>query len=120
MAHHTPKWIGEIDLWAVLLCPVLAVWMLRYPQHRRLPLLAYTWGFVILFLMKMNWDWGAHDEVIFSQSFGRYALVLFPLTILVADRSRWWPERLKRAIPVLLVLGVLIWSARHVMVLSGP
>lgn len=120
MVHHTPEWMTLFDPWAMMLCLPLGLLMLRYPQHRRLPLVVYTWGYLILFLGKMNWEWGT-DEIIFTQSFARYALSLFPLIVMVVDGYRRTPRRFRNLFGLALgVLGFLLFSGLSVAGLPGP
>jgi hypothetical protein len=87
---------------------------LRYPLHRRLPLIAYTWGSFIIFVTKLNWGWGTSDPT-FTQSFARYSLVLFPLMVMAADRIRLMP-RWKRVIAIGILVAGLVWfSALHAL-----
>lgn len=121
--HFVRQWphsIYDTDLLALAMCLVLGVLMLRYPRHRRLPMVAYTWLYLLLFLTKINLN---HDtqEITYSQSFGRYALALFPLTIMVADGLR----RIRsRRVRFACVAGgwllLFVFSARHVLYLIGP
>jgi hypothetical protein len=109
----------NIDLWAITLCILLALLTLRYQQHRRLPLMLYTFGYLLVFLSKLNWRWGTH-EVMFTQSFARYSLALFPLTVLAADglrHARFW-GRIGMVLVILFALAVL--SGLYVFALTGP
>ncbi len=64
--------------------------MLRYPRYRRLPVLAYSFGYALVFAAKLNYLHGT--TVVFgTQSYSRYTLTLFPLTIFIADRLRHFP-----------------------------
>ena len=87
--------------------------------HRRLPLIAYNFGFILFFVSKVNYAYGTHD-VIFTQSYGRYALALFPLTIMIADGLRSMTPILRVIGVALLVLGIIAFSALYVLALTGP
>lgn len=96
---------------------VLGLVMLRV--HRRLPLLAYTFGFWLVFTTKMNWVWGT-DVIYYSQSFSRYTLVLFPLAVVLAEALRsgtFWGRLIGVGAMLLLLLG---FSALFVLALIGP
>jgi len=121
--HFVRQWphsLYDADLLTLAVSLALGVLMLRYPRHRRLPMVAYTWMHLLLFLSKVNLTQGT-QEVTHSQSFGRYALVLFPLTIMVADGLRQIrSERVRFACVVGGSLLLLVFSARHVLYLIGP
>jgi hypothetical protein len=119
---HLPGSLIETDLIALFLVFGLAVWMLRDPVHgwrRNWPLVVYTWGYALIFLCKVNWQHKT-DHITFTQSFARYALALFPLTIFFADRLRSLAPGRRRAALISLVVLALIFSARHVLYLAGP
>jgi branched-subunit amino acid ABC-type transport system permease component len=73
---HLPGSLIETDLIALFLTLGLAAGMLRYPPHRRLPMVVYTWGYALIFVSKVNWLYGT-DRVTFTQSFALRAS-LFP------------------------------------------
>lgn len=105
------------DSWAFVVSFVLGLVMLRV--HRRLPLLAYTFGFWLVFTTKMNWVWGT-DVIYYSQSFSRYTLVLFPLAVVLAEALRsgtFWGRLIGVGAMLLLLLG---FSALFVLALIGP
>ncbi len=121
--HFVRQWphcLYDADLLALIVSLTLGVLQLRHPRLRQLPLLSYTWLHLLLFLSKINQDHFT-GEVTYSQSFGRYTLVLFPLTILLADKLRSIPSQRLRLICLLgLTSGLLLFSARHVLYLIGP
>ena len=108
-----------LDLWALLVALILALVALRFPRHRRLPLIGYTFGFILLFVSRINYYYGTHD-VMFTQSFGRYTLTLFPLTVLVADGIRSTTPLVRVIAVALLLLGFFIFSAFYLLALTGP
>ncbi len=121
------RWIAENfsdalrspDSWAFVGAFALGLVLLRVKRHRRLPLLAYTFGFWLVFTTKMNWMWGT-DIVYYSQSFSRYTLVLFPLWVLLGDALRsgtFWGRIVGVGALLLLLLG---FSALFVLALVGP
>ena len=73
----------------------------------------------MLFASRINYYYGTH-EVIFTQSFGRYTLVLFPLTIMVADGIRSTTPLVRVMAVALLLLGFFIFSAFYLLALTGP
>ncbi len=75
--------------------PILIAWK----PHRRPAMLGYTLGHLAVFVSKINWEYGT-QTVLHTQSLARYTLVLFPVTIMVADIVR----RLGR-FPRLLAFG---------------
>ncbi|MFN8452804.1 MAG: hypothetical protein U0521_30390, partial [Anaerolineae bacterium] len=98
---------------------ILSFIALRFPRHRRLPLVAYNFGFILLFASRINYFYGTHD-VMFTQSFGRYSLALFPLTFLVADGLRSTTPLLRVLGVGALLIGIIVLSALYVLALSGP
>ncbi len=118
--RQLPYSIYNTDLLAIAVSLVLGVLMLGLPRHRRLPMVAYTWTYLLLFLGKVNFAHGT-QEVTHSQSFGRYALALFPLTIMVAD---WLNQSRSAQVRFVYVVGasvvLLVFSARLVLYLIGP
>jgi hypothetical protein len=117
--EHPDIAFTSVDLLALLAALVLSFVVLRFPRHRRLPLVAYNFGFVLFFVGKVNYFYGT-DDVYFTQSFGRYALALFPLTFFIADS-------LRTAMPLVRVVGVgallfgsVTFSALYVLALTGP
>ncbi|HVU11731.1 MAG TPA: hypothetical protein VHD90_10645 [Phototrophicaceae bacterium] len=117
IAH--PFAISSLDLWALVITLILAFVALRFPKHRRLPLIAYTFGFILLFVSRINYFYGTH-EVTFTQSFGRYSLCFFPLIILIADGLRCAAPFIRVVGVALLVAGIVIFSALYVLALTGP
>ena len=117
VAH--PFDITSVDLWAMLIALLLSFAALRFPRHRRLPLVAYNFGFILLFASRINYFYGTHNAM-FTQSFGRYTLTLFPLTFLVADGLRSTTPLLRVLGVAILVLGIVAFSALYVLALTGP
>jgi len=120
LIEHPRLLLTEADFQAIPLCFGLAALMLRDRRHRRLPMILYVWGYLLLFFTKVNWVKDS-DEITSSQSIARYALALFPLAIVFADRVmlRLRPRIRSFALIGLFVL-LLITSARHVLYLAGP
>ncbi len=108
-----------LDLMALLIALILAFVALRFPRHRRLPLIGYTFSFILLFVSRINYYYGTHD-VMFTQSFGRYTLTLFPLTVLVADGIRSTTPLIRVIVMALLLLGFFSFSAFYLLALTGP
>ncbi|MDX2140163.1 MAG: mannosyltransferase family protein [Chloroflexota bacterium] len=108
-----------VDSWGLVISLLLTVVLCVRQRQRRFPMLIYTIAFMIIFLMPINWQYGT-DVVTQTQSFARYALTLFPLTIMVADAMRngeRWTRLAGAGILLVLALGL---SARHVVGLLGP
>jgi hypothetical protein len=117
--EHPPEAIRSVDLVMLAIVLALALLSLRFPPHRRLPLVAYTWSFILLFVSRINYFWGT-NEVMFTQSFARYGLALFPLTVLIADGMRhttFWGRIL---IVLVLGFGLVAFSGLYVFALTGP
>ena len=114
-----PFEITTLDLWALVVAITLSCVSLLFTRHRRLPLIAYNFGFILVFVSKVNYFYGTHD-VTFSQSMGRYTLALFPLAFLVADGLRSTTSLVRVIGVALLVLGVVVFSALYVLALTGP
>lgn len=118
--HRWPHTLYDTDLLALGVSLVLGAIMLRSPRHQRLPMVVYTWLYLLLFVSKVNRDHFT-QVVTNSQSFGRYALALFPLTVLVADGiSHIRSTRLRFVCVVGVALVLIVFSARHVLYLIGP
>jgi hypothetical protein len=107
---HPGDAIFNPDLWALVGSIGLGIWMLFSPRHRRLALVAYTFGSILIFVSKINWAWGDTSQITYTQSFARYSLALFPLSILVADKLRNAPKSMRAIVMGLSVLGLLIFS----------
>lgn len=109
----------SLDLLALLVTLIASVVLVRFKKHRRVPLLFYTWSFVLLFVSRINYFWGT-NEVMFTQSFARYSLALFPLTVLAADMLRhagFWGRIL---MVLTLLAGLALFSGLYVFALTGP
>ncbi len=111
--------LTTLDLMALLITLILAFVALRFPRHRRLPLIGYNFAFILLFASRINYYYGTHD-VMFTQSFGRYTLVLFPLTVMVADGIRSTTPLIRVIAVALLLLGFFCFSAFYLLALTGP
>lgn len=114
VVHNPSDTLTNVDMWALFISLGLALVMLRFPKHRRLPLVAFTCGYALLFTGKINYLWGT-DTVIYTQSYARYALSLFPLTVLVSDRIRHLPQIPRLLCIALLLLAVLFFSGLHAL-----
>ncbi len=111
--------ITSVDAWALVIVLILSGASLFFKRHRRLPLIAYNFGFILFFASKVNYRYGT-SEVIYTQSFARYALALFPLMFLIAD-GLLHARPLIRIIGVaVLLLGIVSFSALYVLALTGP
>ncbi|MEO8607448.1 MAG: mannosyltransferase family protein [Chloroflexota bacterium] len=108
---HPGDAIFNPDLWALVISVGLAIWMLFSPRHRRIALVAYTFGSILIFVSKVNWVWGDTSQVTYTQSFARYSLALFPLTVVAADKLRTAPRPVRAIVIGTSVLGLLIFSA---------
>ncbi len=112
IAEHLGSSLGNIDSWALVLSLVGAFIMLRFPRHRKLPLVVYTFSFAVLFASRINLLWGT-DIPINTQSVARYSLTLFPLFIMTADGIRHLPKWLQMVCFALLLVLLLFYSALH-------
>jgi hypothetical protein len=118
--EHPGDAVFNPDSWALVISVVLCLVVFRDPRQRRLPLIAYTLVSIILFISRINWAWGGHDLVLNTQSFGRYSLTLFPLTVWLADWLRRAAPRVRLATITLSGLGLLIFSALFVLGGGAP
>ena len=117
--EHPDVAFKSVDLWALLITLILSFVVLFFPRHRRLPLIAYNFGFILLFVSRINYFYGTHD-VMFTQSFGRYALMLFPLIIFAAAALRSGKPLIRVIGAAVLLLGFVGFSALYVLALTGP
>lgn len=109
----------NVDLLSLAITLILSFVALRFPRHRRLPLVAYNFAFILFFVGKVNYYYGT-DNVYYTQSFGRYALALFPLTFLVADWLRSTTPLVRVLGMAILLVGIISMSALFVLALAGP
>ena len=110
--QHPQEALSNIDMWFLVLSVVMFVLMLRSPKHRQLAFVIYTLSHILLFVSKINYIRGT-DIIVYSQSYGRYALALFPLIIVAADYIRQ-ARRLWRTVFLTLILFTfLCFSALH-------
>lgn len=119
IVHHPGEVLTNVDLLALLIALVLAFAALRFQQHRRLPLVAYAFGYLLVFVSKVNYFYGTHT-VMFTQSLGRYSLVLFPLTFLIADGLLHARPLVRLLGVAALTLALVALSALYVLALTGP
>lgn len=117
---HLSEALTSLDIWVMVLSFALFGISLRFPQHRRLPLVAFTLGHLLVYISKINWVWGTTDQVLYSQSFARYAIILFPLIILVADGIRRLPK-IARIFTIVISMTLFLGaSALYTLALVGP
>lgn len=109
----------NIDIMTLVAALVLAVAATIWRAHRRLALQAYTWVSLALFFSKSNYEFGT-QIVYYSQSTGRYTMILFPLAIALADMLR----RARGVVRLLALAGMtlllLLLSALYTLALAGP
>lgn len=116
-----PATLINPDFLAMFAVPLLIGLTMRSERHRIWPLVAYDAFYYLTFLSKVNWAFGGQDVVLYSISVGRYSLALFPLTVYLADvyrrgqGRRGWQRIAARALPVISVAGLLIFSAAHAL-----
>lgn len=111
---HLPESFWNADFLSILSVAMLLVMLLISPGHRCLSLVVYTVVSSVLFISKVNWEYGT-THIIATISFGRYALSLFPLIILAADILRKLPYWFRLLLTSLIVLGLLLYSTQHVL-----
>jgi len=116
---HVSQALVNPDAWAILVCILLLLLQIRLKRHRRWALIAYTAGYLLVYISKVNWVWGT-DELYMTQSFSRYALVLFPFSILIADGFRSTTKWGRIVGAVVLAFGVISFGALFVLALVGP
>ncbi|MBK8020435.1 MAG: hypothetical protein IPK19_03155 [Chloroflexi bacterium] len=120
IAAHPADLFASLDVFMMVLSFVGLGIALRFPKHRRLALIAFTLGHLLVFVSKINWVWGTTDQVLYSQSFARYTVILFPLLILLADGARRLPKLLRIAAGIVSGLLLLLASALFTVALIGP
>jgi hypothetical protein len=119
IARYPAEALRNVDTWGIFIFGGLALATLAFKKHRRLPLLAYTFGYLLVFISKLNWRWGT-DEVIFTQSFARYCLALFPLFVLIATGLRHTSFWGRIMLVLFLGFGLVALSGFYVFALTGP
>ena len=107
------------DMWALFLALGLMVLLFLRPRHRRPALIFYVVANLAFQITKINYDWGT-DIVMYSQSVARYALLLFPLTILIAAGFKSTTKWGRISGVLVLLFGGLALSAGYVLALTGP
>lgn len=120
IANNPAAALASLDVWFMVGSFALAALALRFPKHRRLPLIAFTALHLLVYVSKINWVWGTTDQVLYSQSFARYSLVLFPLVILLADGARRLPRLAQVALGTISGALLLLASALFTVALIGP
>ncbi len=111
MLDHPADALFNPDSWALVVALVLCVILARDRRHGRLSLLLYAVVSLLVAASKINWEWGGQERILYSQSFARYMLPVFPFTVWLADRLRAASPRLRLTGVVLLALGLLVFSA---------
>ncbi|MCZ7545023.1 MAG: hypothetical protein M5R40_16535 [Anaerolineae bacterium] len=101
----------SIDLSLLVVYLGLIVVALRAPQHRRVPLLLYTVGHILVFVSKVN----QFEDVVYTQGFARYVLALFPATILIAGWLRNAKDWKRKTFVAASLSGLLLFSAVHAL-----
>ncbi|MBI5671325.1 MAG: hypothetical protein HZC41_25295 [Chloroflexi bacterium] len=109
--EHPTDALFNPDSWALLVCAALFGLLLRDPRHSRPALLVYTLASLLVAVSKVNWEWGSTDRVLYSQSFARYTLTIFPFAVWLADRLRRASPRWQRLYVALSGLGLVVFSA---------
>ncbi|MCK6577427.1 MAG: hypothetical protein L6Q98_04905 [Anaerolineae bacterium] len=120
IAAHPAEAVISLDVWVMIASFAGLILALRFPQHRRLPLIAFTLGHLLVYVSKINWVWGTTDQPLYSQSFARYAVVLFPLILLIADGARRLPALPRIALGAVSGLLLLFAGALFTVALVGP
>jgi hypothetical protein len=107
------------DFIAMIVYGVLMGMMLRYPRHRRPMLLVYTAATVLVIFSKVNFRYGT-DELLYTQSFARYALVLWPVHVFVADRIQAAHPVIRKAVLLGLATSFLIMGTVNMFYMAPP
>lgn len=119
IAANPERALFNTDMWALFLSLGLILLMFFRRAHRRPALIFYVGANLAFQITKINYDWGT-DVVMYSQSVARYALMFFPLTVLIADGFTALNKWGRIISMVVLALGVLALSAAYVLALTGP
>ncbi len=119
IAAHPDGALFHPDMWALFLALGLIVLLFLRPRHRRPALIFYVVANLAFQITKINYDWGT-NMVMYSQSVARYALLLFPLTILIADGFKSTTKWGRISGVLVLLFGGLTLSAGYVLALTGP
>jgi hypothetical protein len=107
------------DFIAMVVYGLLIVLMLRDARHRRPMLLVYTASTVLVIFSKVNFRYGT-DELLYTQSFARYALVLWPVHVFLADRIRASRPVVRKAVLLGLACSFLIMGTVNMFYMAPP
>jgi Gpi18-like mannosyltransferase len=111
---HLSESLLNADFLSILVVSILLVVLFSQPRYRRLSLATYALSSALIFISKVNWEYGTGD-VIATISFGRYALSLFPLVIVAADILRKLPRWSRLLIVSGLMVGLLLFSLQNAL-----
>jgi hypothetical protein len=107
------------DYWIYGAAVVLALLMLRVSRHRRIALLAYNFGYLAVFVSKINWRFGTNEPTT-AQSLARYCVILFPLAIFLADYLRHSRGIGRFVMLLCLILLLGLYSGMFIFGMTNP
>jgi hypothetical protein len=116
---NLPRTLIDSNAITLIVTLILLPQLFLQKQHRHLPLIVYT---LIYFLLFVSTIYIANPDVnvVSTLSIGRYSLVLFPLTILLADLLRQAARPLRIAGITGLGISLLLLTALNTVGMTGP
>lgn len=105
-----PRLLFYPDFLAMWITFILAFAMLFFSQHRRFPMVVYTFGYMLVFVsiqLKVS------EDISVKVSYLRQTMVLFPLWIFVADRLLHGAKPVRLLYIAFIFAALLILSAAH-------
>lgn len=116
---NLPRTLIDSNAITLILTLLLLPMLFLRKQHRRLPLLVYTLMYFLLFVSTI-YIANPDVNIISTLSIGRYSLVLFPLTILLADLLRQAARPLRILGIAGLGISLLLLTALNTVGMTGP
>jgi hypothetical protein len=111
--------VVNIDIMILVAALLIAFAGTIWRIQRRWPLVAYTWLSLGLFMARVNYEFGT-QIVYYSQSTGRYIMVVFPLALTLAELLRRAHGIVRLLVLAGMVLLLLLLSALYTLALAGP
>ncbi len=115
IVEHPLAVSGNFDMWTLAYMLISSALLLRRATLASLPLIAFTFGHILVFVTKINWIWGHYNEITYTQSLARYSLILFPLVMLWTEHISRRSALVRTSVILALAGGQLILSALYAL-----